>query len=216
MLIEHVSDDNPNSYGSINEFIVKFNDMESIELEKVHIEGTFRHDLELRLTPRTNEGLSGDHIITPIKLHSGKYLLVNRGWVPSNIKKGDPELEITDEEVTFTGFVRLDQKVPMVMPTNTFADETINYLNVAEIKNYYDDLDDEVADNLLPFYVLEKSDTDVDTYPVPVNIALHLANNHLQYAITWFLLAFCMLIIYIVYVRHYYKDRSRSKKRISR
>ena len=38
---------------------------------------------------------------------------------------------------------------------------------------------------------------------------LELPNNHLQYAITWFLLAGALVVIYLVYVRGAYRRERR-------
>jgi len=51
-------------------------------------------------------------------------------------------------------------------------------------------------------FVIEAEPSDVPGgWPRGGATRLDIPNNHLQYAITWFLLAFCLLIIYVVYVR---------------
>jgi surfeit locus 1 family protein len=58
-----------------------------------------------------------------------------------------------------------------------------------------------------PFFLeAEKSDTP-GGWPEGGQTRLELPNNHLQYAITWFLLAGAVVIIYLVYVRSAYRRR---------
>jgi surfeit locus 1 family protein len=53
---------------------------------------------------------------------------------------------------------------------------------------------------LAPFFLeAEKSDVP-GGWPEGGQTRLDLPNNHLQYAITWFLLAACLLVIYGIYV----------------
>ena len=55
--------------------------------------------------------------------------------------------------------------------------------------------------NLAPFFLeAEKSDVP-GGWPRGGQTRLDLPNNHLQYALTWFLLALCLVVIYAVYVR---------------
>jgi len=60
---------------------------------------------------------------------------------------------------------------------------------------------------MAPFFLdAEKSDVP-GGWPEGGQTRLELPNNHLQYAITWFLLALCLLVIYAVYVRGLYRRR---------
>jgi surfeit locus 1 family protein len=57
------------------------------------------------------------------------------------------------------------------------------------------------AKDVAPFFLeAEKSDTP-GGWPLGGQTRLDLPNNHLQYAITWFLLALCLVVIYVIYVR---------------
>ena len=61
------------------------------------------------------------------------------------------------------------------------------------------------AVEVAPFFLeAEKSDVP-GGWPEGGQTRLDLPNNHLQYAITWFLLALCLLVIYAVYVRGLYR-----------
>jgi surfeit locus 1 family protein len=57
------------------------------------------------------------------------------------------------------------------------------------------------APAIAPF-ILEAERSDVPGgWPLGGQTKLDLPNKHLQYALTWFLLALCLVVIYVVYVR---------------
>ena len=54
---------------------------------------------------------------------------------------------------------------------------------------------------VVPFFIeAERSDIP-GGWPQGGQTRIDLPNNHLQYAITWFALAFCLVVIYVIYVR---------------
>ena len=65
-----------------------------------------------------------------------------------------------------------------------------------------------LGDEVLPFFVDARRDDHPDRLPVAGVTLIDLPNNHLQYAITWFGLAFALLGVgsYFLYAR---RERSR-------
>ena len=56
------------------------------------------------------------------------------------------------------------------------------------------------AADVAPF-ILEAERSDVPGgWPLGGQTRLDLPNNHLQYALTWFVLALCLVVIYVIYV----------------
>ncbi|MED6312061.1 MAG: SURF1 family cytochrome oxidase biogenesis protein, partial [Pseudomonadota bacterium] len=53
---------------------------------------------------------------------------------------------------------------------------------------------------LQPYYILAANKTD-GGLPVGHQWRIDIRNNHLQYAITWFALAFGLLVVYLLYHR---------------
>ena len=52
-----------------------------------------------------------------------------------------------------------------------------------------------------PFFLDAERSEVPGVWPRGGQTRLALPNNHLQYAITWFVLAFCIAVIYVFYVR---------------
>jgi cytochrome oxidase assembly protein ShyY1 len=54
-----------------------------------------------------------------------------------------------------------------------------------------------------PFYIDQEEPTPSGGWPKPGKLETHLPDNHLQYAITWFGLAFALAVVYLVWLaRH--------------
>jgi surfeit locus 1 family protein len=53
---------------------------------RVQIEGEWREDKTIFIDNRTHKGIAGFHVLTPLKMASGKHVLVLRGWVARDLK----------------------------------------------------------------------------------------------------------------------------------
>ncbi len=137
----------------------------------------------------TWQGRSGFDVLTPLKLDDGRYVLVNRGFVPYDMK--DPARRMQGQvagEVTVTGLARdpLLEKPSSMLPDNDLAKNVF----------YWKDRDAMAASAGLPAgYRLVPILIDADAAPNPGGLPIggvtivDLPNSHLQYAVTWYGLA---------------------------
>ncbi len=158
----------------------------------VTAEGTFEHDKEV-LVLRAGRP-SGFRVITPLGLDSGGYVLVDRGFVPFERKdKASRRAGQITGPTAVTGTIRAGEARNLFTPDDNPA-----------LGLYYTGAPDVIARQLgLPtvgsFYL------GTDASPVPVGwpkggtSAIALPNNHLVYALTWFSLAFVLLVIFAVF-----------------
>ena len=107
--------------------------------------------------------------------------------------------------VAVTGIVRVPETQGTFMPDN----------EVGANRWFWRDLDAMArsigAAEVAPFYLeAEKSDVP-GGWPEGGQTRVDLPNNHLQYAITWFLLAAALLIVYGFYVRSAYRSRDSAR-----
>ena len=160
----------------------------------VTFQGRFLHDREQHFLA-THEGQSGWYIYTPVQLGGGRTVIVNRGYVPYDLK--DPEQRdwplITDP-VTIVGLARnpLDEKPGSLLPDNTPDARTWYWKDHAAMARSMD-LQDET---LLPFFVdVSTTNGVVSAGPVGAVTRVTLPNNHLQYAVTWFGLAMALIVV---------------------
>jgi surfeit locus 1 family protein len=175
---------------------------------RVRVEGRFHHDKERYLFAQSlSDGTPGWHVITPLETAGGDMVLIDRGFVSDALK--DPSSRASgqvEDAITVTGIVRSPEIQGNFVPDN---EPEANRWFWRDLGAMARSMFPEGTVELAPFYLdAEKSDVP-GGWPEGGQTRLEVPNNHLQYAITWFLLALGLLVIYAVYVRGLYR-RSRS------
>lgn len=161
---------------------------EDIDYRPVQVTGAFVHGGERHFLA-TWKGQSGFYIHTPLHLPDGRYLFINRGFVPYDRK--DPatrqEGQIADE-THIEGLARTApaEKPSFIVPDNDPARNVF----------YWKDLDAMAASaglpsqgEVLPFYVDAGPQENPGGLPVGGVTRIDFPNSHLQYALTWYGLA---------------------------
>jgi surfeit locus 1 family protein len=165
---------------------------------RVRVSGRFDHAKERYLFALSNEGSAGWHVITPLETEDGKTVLIDRGFVPDNLK--DPALRAEGEVegvVSVTGIVRLPDRQGAFTPDNE-----------PEANRWFWRDRDALARSMFPgeavrvapFFLEAEKGAAPGGWPEGGQTRLELPNNHLQYAITWFLLAAALLGVYGAYM----------------
>ena len=181
-----------------NDHSVKFseisNEILNFKYRKIEVSGFFNHNQEINLIGKTYEGNAGYHIITPLTLIDGNVILINRGWVPKKyLDKKSRIFTLSDELTKVTGLIRMPQEkgyfVPQNEPQNGFwftvkPPEILNFLKINGEKRFY--IDELRFNNKIKL-------------PIAANGRIKFPNNHLQYALTWYILGFGLLIIYFLW-----------------
>ncbi len=166
----------------------------NIDLDYRHGEarGILLHDHEFYQLAISRTGQGGYHVLTPLKLEDGGLLLVDRGWIPYDLRNAN-YIEAYNRPagmVTIRGVLRLPQRPSWVQPRNDARGNNWYYVNLRKMA---------VAASVPAFlpYVLEaEASSNPKDYPIGGQTQFDLPNNHLQYAITWYTLAFILLVIY--------------------
>ena len=164
----------------------------------VHTEGRFHHNRERYLYAIALDGQPGWHVITPLETVSGRVVLVDRGFVPEEFRDPATRKEgQLKEVVTVMGLVRMPETPGLFSPD---TDEEANQWFTRDPGAMARSMFPGGTVDVVPFY-LEVSDSDIPGgWPKGGQTRLKLTNNHLQYAITWFALAACLVAIYGVFV----------------
>lgn len=179
---------------------------EEIEYRPVRVEGTFVHEAERHFFA-THRGASGYYVYTPLRLEGGRYVFVNRGFVPFDRKDPAtrPEGQVEGEvEVVGLARDRLDEKPSFIVPDNEPEKNTF----------FWKDLDAMAATaglpadaEVLPFFIDANEAPNPGGLPVGGVTIIDLPNNHLQYAITWYGLAFALLCVFAVWLARLVRER---------
>lgn len=174
---------------------------EDIEYRPVTVTGVFANNRERHFFA-TWRGQTGYYVYTPLQLADGRFLFVNRGFVPYEAK--EPEMrkqgQLTGEQ-TVTGLARarLAEKPSSIVPENDLAKNIF----------YWKDLDAMAAstgiaaDRLVPFFIDAGDAPNPKGLPIGAVTQFDLPNNHLQYAVTWYGLAAALVgvALYAVFRR---------------
>jgi surfeit locus 1 family protein len=138
-------------------------------------------------------------VITPLQTPEGDVVLIDRGFVTDAFKDpaSRPQGQLGDG-ITVTGLARPPEAQTLFIPDNEIQQNRWFWRDLgAMTRSMFPNGTKDVA----PFF-LEAERSDVPGgLPLGGQTRLDLPNSHLQYAITWFLLALCLVVIYVIYVR---------------
>jgi surfeit locus 1 family protein len=176
---------------------VKPDALEDIEFQHVRVAGTLLHQHEFYLFGRSLRGSPGLHVVTPLKRADGEgYVLVDRGWVP--FEKREPAARTAGQVegvVEIEGIVRLARGPGTFTPDNDVKGNNWFFIEPGPMAVIAG------LDALPDFYVLSGVKDTPGGFPVARQWRVDVRNNHIEYAITWFLMALALIVIYVVYHR---------------
>jgi surfeit locus 1 family protein len=177
-------------------------DPASVDYRRVRLEGTFLHDKELYLGARSLNGNPGYHVLTPFTLAGGGAVLVDRGWVPIERKVPESRAEGQLEgNRTVDGIVRLAPGKAWMQPDNEPGQNMWFFVDLPAMAAASG------IDVRTDLYVDAGPAENPGKYPVGGQTRIELPNDHLQYAITWGLLAAALAVIYVLYHLNLERER---------
>ena len=171
--------------------------MAALDYRHAMATGEFLHDRELYLAARTMAGAVGYQIITPLRQADGGIVLVNRGWIPDNLKDpaARPEGQIAGI-VTIDGVIRAPGRQHWLQPDNAPADNIWFWTDLPAMAAAV-----KASDQVAPVFLEAGPAANPGGFPIGGQARVNLPNDHLQYAITWFSLAMALTVIYVIYHR---------------
>jgi surfeit locus 1 family protein len=169
------------------------------EYRHVVLDGTFDHDKEALVfwpsghaTAVTRE--PGFLVLTPLRLDSGAYVIINRGFVPQDL--ADPRLRSAgriEGKTRVTGLMRAPEPRSVFTPKDDPARGRFFARDPAPVAAGLGPV------TVAPFLVDADNDPVPGGWPKGGATELTLRNNHLSYALTWFGLALTCLGIFAAY-----------------
>jgi surfeit locus 1 family protein len=171
---------------------------EDVSYLRVRVEGRFDNANE-RYLFAVSDGTPGWHVITPLATPDGEVVLVDRGFVPDALRDpaARPQGELNDA-VTMTALARPPETQGLFVPDNEIER---NRWFWRDLKAMTGSMFGDGAKDVAPFFLEAERSGVPGGWPRGGESRLDLPNNHLQYAITWFLLALCLVVIYVLYMR---------------
>jgi cytochrome oxidase assembly protein ShyY1 len=142
----------------------------------------------------------GTWAFLPARLASGETVVVNAGFVQNLMQDRSQQDRavaplITGQPVMLTGYLRFPEKAGVLTPAENPAKRlwfTRDHLAMAHALGW-----GEVA----PFYIDLEQPVPASGIPKPGPLEVHLKDDHMQYAITWFALAGAVVIAFAAWLR---------------
>jgi surfeit locus 1 family protein len=167
------------------------------EYGRVRVAGTLLNDNEYYLAARSLKDDVGIQVVTPLRTDDGTIVLYDRGFVPS--QKKDPGTRAAGQpsgRVELTGIVRRNQVKRYFAPDNDPAKNFWFHVDVPLMRRMAGGKPDPVLDT---FFLEADATPNPGGLPVGGQTRLDIPNDHLQYAITWFLIAMAGIGVYLSY-----------------
>lgn len=179
-------------------------DYDTVDYLPVTLVGAYRNDLEAHVyatlsQPAGPVGGQGYFVMTPFQTADGWWVIVNRGFVPTERKDPATRMEGQIEGLTeVVGLLRQPQGRNAFTPADDIE---------ANIWFTRDPVAIAAASGLpatlaAPYYVDARFDPNLPGgLPQGGETVVSFPNNHLQYVITWFGLAIALLAVFFAWLR---------------
>jgi surfeit locus 1 family protein len=183
------------------------------------VAGTYAPDQEVLVRNRTNNGVPGYWVLTPLIQSDGTAVVVNRGWVPFGPTNPDgPWTDFAPPTgvVTVVGKVQASQvRSNGIVGGPKDADEgTLRTLSRVDIGR----LQQQVDETLYPISVdlTSQDPTQVGLLPVPIPLPVLDEGPHLNYAGQWFIFATLTVIVYPLLMRRLARNKGAERAQAER
>ncbi len=146
----------------------------------------------------------GTWAFMPARLPGGDTVVVNAGFVPNTMQDREQQDRavarlLTREPMNLTGYIRFPEATGLLTPPENSAKRlwfTRDHLAMARALGW-----GEGGKPVAPFYVDLEQPVPASGIPKPGALEVHIKDDHLQYAITWFALAGAVAIAFAVWLR---------------
>ena len=176
------------------------------EYLRVRLHGRWMPGRQVRVWTATEAG-SGYWILTPLRRDDGSVVLVNRGFAPDgwcDFKGHCPPPP--QGEVVVTGLLRISEPSALFRHNDPATDTwyTRDVAAIAKARGLAD---------VAPYFVDADAGADAAAWPRGGMTVIHFPNHHLNYLITWYVLALMVLGAAAYVARDEYRLRRQLKRR---
>jgi cytochrome oxidase assembly protein ShyY1 len=141
----------------------------------------------------------GTWAFLPARLPGGETIVINTGFVPNTMQDRAQQDRavaplMSKQPATLTGYIRFPAAAGMLTPPENPAKRlwfTRDHLAMARALGW---------GNVAPFYIDLEQPVPANGIPKPGPLEVHLKDDHMQYAITWFGLAGAVVIAFGVWM----------------
>lgn len=154
----------------------------------------------------------GTWAFLPARLPTGETVVINAGFVQNTMQDRSVQDRavtrlVTGEPVMLTGYIRFPETAGMLTPAEDIAQRlwfTRDHLAMARSLGW---------GAVAPFYIDLEQPAPAGGIPKPGALEVHLKDDHLQYALTWFALAGVVVIAFGVWLRGQRRESEPGQRR---
>jgi len=157
--------------------------------QRVVSEGSYNFKDQIYLYSLNEKGKPGFDVITSFETVGKEIILVNRGWIPKELKEL-PEINPSQGSAKVSGLLRKIYKANIFKPDNDIKDNIWFSVNLEDLEKF--------TGKKFPNFIVYLEAEDVKV-PLPRKITVDVPNNHLKYAITWYSIAISILLYYLYF-----------------
>ncbi|MDY6942621.1 MAG: SURF1 family protein [Pseudomonadota bacterium] len=169
-------------------------DQGAFVFRRVEVRGEFDPDRQMLLDNRIVNGRVGFEVLTPLRLETGEYLIVNRGWVPLNGTRAQlPEIDVRAGPQAITGTLRRFPRAGWNFETDASAG---NWPRIVQYPDH-SDVSELLSAPVAPLVLL----LDPDSGPGFVRRwqpEVMPPERHYGYSVQWFALALTVAVVILV------------------
>lgn len=178
------------------------------EFRRVTFSATYEHRPDAMVFSsgsaiRTDVSGPGAWAFMPARLRDGDVVVINAGFVQNTMQDRAEQDRVvgplvTGQPVTMTGYLRFPEQAGMLTPKPSVAKRLWFARDVGAMMTALGWAPD---GRIAPFYIDLEAPVPQNGIPKPGPLQVHLKDDHMQYAITWFTLAAAVLIAFGVWWR---------------
>ena len=173
----------------LNSSPVNYSEKIRVNYQRVFTEGKYNFEKQIYLYSLNDKGQPGYDVITPFETLNLENILVNRGWIKSNLKNNDAINRTIRNKIQ--GLILKNIKPNIFKPENDVEANIWFSINLEQVKK--------VTGKNFGNYILYLEDKKINI-PKPKKITIDLPNNHLKYAFTWYAISIS-IFGYFLYFR---------------
>lgn len=181
--------------------------------QRVSVTGIYDAERQVQVRYRSEGGMTGWELVTPLTTADGTTVLIDRGFVERPRNQDFPSALPAPPagEVTVVGYVRRDEQGPEnALTPSPDTNDTVRLINAAAIGSW-------LGRDVVSGYIgLISSDPPQDGPFLVVEPPPQDEGPHLSYALQWFAFTAIAGIGLVVLIRNDLRDRARVKARAER
>ena len=173
----------------LNSTPIKYSNSIKKNYQRVVSDGFYNFKDQIFLYSLNHKGKPGYDVITPFETAGKEIVLVNRGWIPKELKEL-PEINSTQDRTKITGLLRKIYKANIFKPNNDIKGNIWFSVNLEDMEKF--------TGKKFSNFIIYLEDLELKV-PLPRTITVDVPNNHLKYAITWYSIAISILLYYLYF-----------------